>query len=472
MKTRTKTILIILSFVCLPLVLAAVLCVFTFGLPAQYSETFLGEMKYKLERLENASGKRIIIVGGSSVAFGQDSALIEANLAGYAVVNFGLYGDLGTKIMLDLAEDGVRKDDIVIISPELNEQTLSLFFSGETFWQAADGNYGILPHVRRENIGSVIAEMPEFAAKKVGYAVNGAPDPDDIYRRSSFNEYGDIKSGLRPHNAMRRGFDITRPVTFDPAILSDEFIDYLNKFASSVKKRGAEVYYRICPVNDRALSGEYTADGFYDYLDERLDFEILGNPNESVIGWKYFYDSNFHLNDSGVILNTRNIIRDIKVALTDSSPTHISIPTAPEPPDSVISGDNGDAGMFTYSAETGGYIITGLTPEGLSKSALIVPAEYGGLPVTGFTQTAFAGAGNLTRLTLQENITAIYDRSFEGCASLSELVLLHDAPNKCTAGNDLFGTATFDICVPAELVNRYRVNYFWAQYGSRIRAIL
>ena len=39
-------------------------------------------------------------------------------------------------------------------------------------------------------------------------------------------------------------------------------------------------------------------------------------------------------------------------------------------------------------------------------------------------------------------------------------------------GNDLFGTANFDICVPAELVNRYRVNYFWAQYGSRIRAIL
>lgn len=471
MKARKQTILIIFSFACLPILLAMILCVFAFALPAQYSDTFLGEMKYKMARLEETDGKRIIVIGGSSVAFGQDSALMEKYLPEYSVVNFGLYGDLGTKLMLDIAEDSIRSDDIVIVAPETDSQTLSMFFSGDTFWQAADGNFELLSHIKSENIGSVIGSMPEFSAKKAGYAINGSPDPDDIYRRGSFNDYGDIESGLRPFNIMRNGFDVTRPVSFDSDIVSDEFIDYLNDFALTVKKRGASVYYRMCPVNDRAVTGDYTIDGFYDYLDERLNFDILGDPNNSIIGWKYFYDSNFHLNDSGVVLNTRQLIRDIKVILTDSSPTDIAVPAAPDSPITEVTGDNSDADMFTYSNENGSYVITGLTEAGLLRKELIIPAKYNGVLVTGFTQTAFANATNLNRLTLQENITMIYDRSFEGCTALTQLVLLHDAPNKCMVGNDLFGNAMFNVYVPAELVNRYRVNYFWAQYGARIRPI-
>lgn len=470
MKTRKQSNFIFHAFACLPLLLITILCFFAFCLPTQYGNTYLGEMKYKLSRLEETDGKRIVIIGGSSVAFGQDSALMESYLEGYSVVNFGLYGDLGTKLMLDLAEDSIKEGDIVIVAPELDKQTLSLFFSGNTFWQAADGNFGMLSHVKRDDIGNLIGTFPQFAGKKASYFLNGSPNPTDIYRCGSFNEYGDIKSGLRDYNTMNNGFDANHLVSFDPSIVSEDFIDYLNQFATKVQHHGASIYYRMCPVNDRAVNSDHSIDEFYDYLDEKLNFTILGDPNNSIIDWKYFYDSNFHLNDSGVILNTRNLIRDIKIILADTSPTDIVVPNAPIPPISDFVGDNSDATMFTYTLEDDHYIIDGLNAEGKLCTKLILPTHYHDLPVIGFSKSAFDGAVNLTQLTIQENISTIYDHSFDECINLTKLILLHTAPNHCIVGNDLFGKAKFNVYVPSDLLHSYRVNYFWAQYGDKIFA--
>ncbi|MCD8308531.1 MAG: hypothetical protein LUD19_01655 [Clostridia bacterium] len=59
------------------------LVVFVTGaaLPAQYSETYYGELTQMYSRLKNAEGKKIVIIGNSSVAFGVDSALMEELLA-------------------------------------------------------------------------------------------------------------------------------------------------------------------------------------------------------------------------------------------------------------------------------------------------------------------------------------------------------------------------------------------------------
>ena len=76
------------------------------------------------------------------MAFGVDSALMERELPGYTVVNFGMYAALGTTVMLDLSQDLVREGDIVILIPEQQEQTLSGFFDPAVMWQGADGEIG------------------------------------------------------------------------------------------------------------------------------------------------------------------------------------------------------------------------------------------------------------------------------------------------------------------------------------------
>ena len=86
-----------------------------FGLPAQYGDTFMGELKSKYERLKETPGQRIVLVGGSGVAFDCDSEMIDEIFPSYEVVNFGMYAGLGTKAVMDLSEAYIREGDIVIL---------------------------------------------------------------------------------------------------------------------------------------------------------------------------------------------------------------------------------------------------------------------------------------------------------------------------------------------------------------------
>ena len=83
-----------------------------FLVPPQYSNVFVGALDEKFERLTSIDEDKIIVVGGSSVAFGLDSELME-KYTGMPVVNFGLYAALGTKVMLDLSRPGIKEGDIV-----------------------------------------------------------------------------------------------------------------------------------------------------------------------------------------------------------------------------------------------------------------------------------------------------------------------------------------------------------------------
>ena len=122
-----------------------VLAVWGFLLPAQYRETFPGELAVKCELLaQDAEKTRLVLVGGSAAAFGVDSALLEEQLPQYKVVNFGLYAALGTRVMLDLSEPLLREGDLVVVLPEQQQQTLSDHLGAQTLWQAADGEFSLL----------------------------------------------------------------------------------------------------------------------------------------------------------------------------------------------------------------------------------------------------------------------------------------------------------------------------------------
>ena len=57
--------------------------------------------------------------------------------------------------------------------------------------------------------------------------------------------------------------------------------------------------------------------------------EIISDVYDYIIEDGYFYDTEFHLNDSGVILRTKQLVDDIKRALNDHSLTDITVPQAP-----------------------------------------------------------------------------------------------------------------------------------------------
>lgn len=399
-----------------------------FGLPVQFEDTFMGELKSKYERLKETSGKRIVLVGGSGVAFDCDSALMDDFFPSYEIVNFGMYAGLGTKAVMDLSENYIHEGDIVILSPEQSEQTFSDYFNGEYMWQAADGAFGMLRDLKSENFEAMLGNFPRFALEKLNYVMKGQkPQTDSIYQKKSFNTYGDIELDTCRENILPNGYDVNQKVRFTEDVVQPEFMDYMNDWAKRLEKKGAVVWYRYCPVNKLSVEDMDDLAAYDVFLRQKLDFPVIGNPENSLMEAEWFFDTNFHLNQPGKEVNTVQLIRDMKAILGDDRAVTVELPEKPH----RTWGD--------VSAET--RIWTAKDSETYQGEETIV---------------------------IPENVTQIEDYAFSNCAGLKQIVLEQKDPSKCIVGQHLLDGTGAEILVPQMSVDSYKRNYFWSVYAGRI----
>lgn len=455
MKRKPFFLLLCLALL-LPLLFMSICAV---GIPAKYDATYMGELKYKVRRLSSVGGPKIVLVGGSSAAFGADSSLIEKEFPDYEVVNFGMYAALGSRMMLDLAQRGIGEGDIVIFMPEINEQTLSDFTDGTYALQGLDGAWDLLERIRPDLYPSVLGAMPAFAMEKLRYHLaKTVPDPGALYRRDSFNEYGDIDSEMVSRNIMPEEYDPDLPVVMSDELPTEEFADYLNDYSRKLGKKGASFYYHFCPVNELAVAGgalsgsdrlgsagsagsegqtdslslaEQSALAFYAHLDKVLDFPLLGDPREAVMEAGWFYDTNFHLNRAGRTFFTRQLVRDLKAALGDTSLTEIDVPAMPR------------TLAFSQMSDKEDSVLR---------------------------RSTYAGNTEITQITVPETVRRIEDGAFDGCTSLEAIYLEAGEPSQILVGRHLLDGTDADLFVPEESLSAYRTDYRFSQYADRIRA--
>lgn len=399
-----------------------------FGLPVQFGDTFMGELKSKYERLKETSGKRIVLVGGSGVAFDCDSALMDDFFPSYEIVNFGMYAGLGTKAVMDLSENYIHEGDIVILSSEQSEQTFSDYFNGEYMWQAADGAFGMLRDLKSENFEAMLGNFPRFALEKLNYVMKGQkPQTDSIYQKKSFNIYGDIELDTCRENILPNGYDVNQKVRFTEDVVQPEFMDYMNDWAKRLEKKGAVVWYRYCPVNKLSVEDMDDLAAYDVFLRQKLDFPVIGNPENSLMEAEWFFDTNFHLNQPGKEVNTVQLIRDMKAMLGDDRAVTVELPEKPH------------RTWGEVSAET--RIWTAKDSETYQGEETIV---------------------------IPENVTQIEDYAFSNCAGLKQIVLEQKDPSKCIVGQHLLDGTGAEILVPQMSVDSYKRNYFWSVYAGRI----
>ena len=416
-----------------------------FGLPVQFGDTFMGELKSKYERLKETSGKRIVLVGGSGVAFDCDSALMDDFFPSYEIVNFGMYAGLGTKAVMDLSENYIHEGDIVILSPEQSEQTFSDYFNGEYMWQAADGAFGMLRDLKSENFEAMLGNFPRFALEKLNYVMKGQkPQTDSIYQKKSFNTYGDIELDTCRENILPNGYDVNQKVRFTEDVVQPEFMDYMNDWAKRLEKKGAVVWYRYCPVNKLSVEDMDDLAAYDVFLRQKLDFPVIGNPENSLMEAEWFFDTNFHLNQPGKEVNTVQLIRDMKAMLGDDRAVTVELPEKPH------------RTWGEVSAET--RIWTAKDSE-----------TYQGEEIKAMSAVAGKLYHGEETIVIPENVTQIEDYAFSNCAGLKQIVLEQKDPSKCIVGQHLLDGTGAEILVPQMSVDSYKRNYFWSSYAGKIR---
>lgn len=475
----------LLAVFLLPIILITVI---TFAFPPVYNDTFVGELGDKYDRLNATDEKKVVVIGGSSVAFGLDSEMMEEHL-GRKVVNFGLYANLGTKLMLDISRSNINEGDIIIIAPEMNSQTLSLYFNAETAIQAMDGNWGMLPYVGTDDYESLIGAMWKFAGDKLNYTLTGKrPENAGAYQKQWFNEYGD-NTFDRPYNTMA---STSKTITLDfrtnpnDNVTSDyeQFIDYVNEYIAFCNMKGATVYFSFAPMNEAAMTDYNTAENVYNFyknLCASVNCRVISDITKCIMDEGYFFDSEFHLNNAGVTVRTAQLIDDIKREKGEATVT-LSRDEIPEPPGfapmDIVGGDDENLFFILEQTERNGqpiWCVVGLNDSGLIQDTLKIPNNVDGIPVSVIRANAFAGSLVKT-VYLGENVSVLDGHAFSGASVLSSVYV----PKRCldSEGSIIIGvpnTAPFatdgansalKIYVPETELEVFRADYFWGEYNG------
>ncbi|MBE6613826.1 MAG: hypothetical protein E7631_00795 [Ruminococcaceae bacterium] len=449
----------------------------TFGAPMQYDDTFLGELKEKHERLSTVKEDKIVLIGGSSLAFGMDSALLE-EYTGMPVVNYGLYATLGTKAMLDMSRNHIGKGDIVVICPETDAQTYSLYYNAHSVWQALDSDISMFRDVGKSNFGKLMAALPDFAAEKLNFIrMDAKPAPSGIYAKDSFNAYGDI-AVERKYNEMPTNYDPSMEISLTTALLDPDFIDYLNEFADHCVLRGADVYFSFPPMNAAAVtSDEEEQEAFYRTLGESLTFPVISDIRDYILPSAYFYDTNFHLNTRGALLRTALLADDLLRVMGVTERVETVKYTAPRRPadyfDLKLDGDE-NAKYFLYEEIDGGLAIVGLTDEGKTKTSLQIPRGQDNKAILMIGDHAFSDAAALEEIILGEYalVRSISVDAFAGCTALRRIEL-HLTPSELPVDSNVLTRLPQDcfIYIPQNMYGEFATDYFWSSMMKYVKTL-
>lgn len=438
------------------------------GLPSLYGDTYYAVLARMHQRLESAEGPKLIVVGGSNVAFGLDGALLEQLLHeqgfDYTVCPFGLYAAVGTAAMLDLTRDHLDQGDIVVLAMEPTSETMSGYFGASAFWKCAEDAPELILELDKQRQAAVFGNYVPYLQERLEIRKSGIlPEGQGVYRADSFNDRCDMVYP-REGNVMALGWDTGTPVDLEQVTVSDAFAKQVEKFCADAENRGASVVLSFSPVNRLALTedSEASVAAFFDTCNAVFACPVISDPNRYILDSGWFYDNNFHLNRAGAELRTGLLARDLLHYLGCYREVEYPIPELPGSIAPVP--ENGeDAGFFRYESFGTGWVISGLTEAGLEQSALTVPGTHEGRPVVGFVSDALKYADRLEELRIPQTVESLPDGLFAECENLTRLVLEHTDAVCAVTEQTFAGADRIRIYVPREAYSMYRDGYGCAE---------
>lgn len=450
------------------LLLALPLSILSVGamLPEFYGETYYAVLPQMYSRLKEIEEPKILVIGGSNVAFGLDSGLLEELLReegyDYTVCPFGLYAAVGTGAMLDLSRDSLKAGDIVVLAIEPTSETMSAYFGAGAFWKCAESTPELVLSLDKPRQAALFGSYISYLQERFAIAQSGeAPVTRGVYAAASFDERCDLVYD-RPGNLMAGGVDRSVTVDFSALQISDAFARQVQEYCDYAQKQGASVVLSFSPVNRGCISdpSEAAVESFFRRCTDAFSCPVISDPNRYILESGWFYDSNFHLNNAGAQVRTQLLAQDLLPLLgCYRDPGYVLPPMPPSAYRVEQSETDGEYFLFQPDGRGTGLLISGLSESGKMRTELHVPASHEGLPVLGFADHALADSPMLEILWIPESVTHLQAGLFRNAQRLSKLMLEHSAYPCGIAEGTIPKDRRITIHVPADTYPMYRDGY-------------
>src|SRR5690606_22397331 len=255
-------------------------------------------LEYKFNKLSSIDNNKVVFVGGSNVAFGIDSDIIERKLE-VPVVNMALHASLSTYVIVEPVLPYLKKGDIMIISRE--------FGGGDKLYGSSPkiANYFRFMPLRArlevyKNLDAIapilkniiISSQENLKTLKFEkqYKYRLGPYSSNAFRNDNLlDKVIDFKMTNEQYNEIKR-------IDLNP-ISDSELLDYYRGVNEKLKRKGVSVYFSIPAIIDV----RHTRKDMIRYY-QKLS-EDTGIPLLSTITYDYprdkMFNTMYHLNKKG-----------------------------------------------------------------------------------------------------------------------------------------------------------------------------
>lgn len=308
--------------------LAAAICLSGF-LISQYDtrvsdDNYLAAVLEKDRLIRTTPSPKIILVGGSNLAFGVDSRMMQDSL-NVNVVNMGLYAYLGLRYMLAQVRPYIQAGDIIVVVPEY-DQFYGKFSEGDNTVNTAllyaprdrigdfVKSYSIVDVVLRPRVENIRRSFLTGTADLFGVRNKYfPPDTNPVYNRHSFNSYGDVVSHIGKKSKNPDSIFVKELPSLKE--FSERALDELNDIGDVARARGAHAYFLFPSYIDRSYAINTAAiTRLGQTLTQDMRIPILGAPKDFVYPANWFFDTRYHLNELGRKPRTVKMIEILRAA--------------------------------------------------------------------------------------------------------------------------------------------------------------
>jgi hypothetical protein len=270
----------------------------------------------KVRYAKSITSKKLVLSAGSNVLFGLNAMSIE-NVLDIPTVNFGLWAALKTDYIIDQTKKILNPSDIVIMPLEYENFTWDgqLSMARSIYFLTYDKEYfntlpimdqiKMLMSITLSDLYLSYHEQKDFSGKE--------PNIGKGYTSASINKNGDetFKAG---HKAQSIDHRKAFPLPAKP-YLENRALYEIKKFNQWCTKRNIEFYISYPNTIDLPEYHTKIYQKYFTFLDNYFQshgIKTIGKPTDFLYDKKYFYDTEYHLNQSGAVLRTTHLIELLK----------------------------------------------------------------------------------------------------------------------------------------------------------------
>lgn len=279
------------------------------------SDNYLFEFPVKQRLIADTPSPKVVMLGGSNVAFGIDSRRMADSLH-LPVVNAGLHAGLGLKFIMDANIPLLRKGDVLVIMPEYDHFSGTNAYGEQTtsgtvpFFATCAEMYSMNMAQKMIVVKGFCIQTPQTLLTGLREAFTAHQKHVFQYKKSGFNFLGDEVSHLRlPSDVDMKNYTATA----NKNEFNDAFFQEFVADVRALRQRGVVVKLLPPAILDKC----YQLDAAYiQRLREKM--KLAGIPYQApseVFAYPVdmLYNTNYHLNKKGVEANTENVIRYLNI---------------------------------------------------------------------------------------------------------------------------------------------------------------